>query len=59
MHKNQLIADKKWKEKNREHRNYLNKRGTARSFIKLNAKPEDLEELKELIAENEKEFLTS
>ncbi|VTS15008.1 Uncharacterised protein [Streptococcus pseudoporcinus] len=45
----QQKADKKWAEKNREHRNYLSKRSTARSFINNNATKEDLIELKQLI----------
>lgn len=42
-------ASKKWAEKNREHRTYLSKRSTARSFINKNATEEDLLELKQLI----------
>lgn len=45
----QQKADKKWAEKNREHRTYLSKRSTARSFINNNATREDLLELKQLI----------
>ena len=44
-------ADKRWKEKNREHRNYLTGRGAARSFIRNKATREDLLELKALIEE--------
>ena len=43
-------ADKKWIEKNKEHRRYLSARGGARSFIRNRATLEDLEELEELIA---------
>lgn len=50
----QANADKRWKEKNKEHRNYLTYRGIARSFIKNKATMEDLEELKQLIEEREK-----
>lgn len=46
-------ADKKWIEKNKEHRRYLSARGAARSFIRNRAILEDLEELKELIEERE------
>lgn len=46
-------ADKKWAEKNKEHKSYLKYRSTARSFIKNKATIEDLEELKELIIERE------
>lgn len=42
-------ADKKWNEKNREHRNYMTKRSTARGFIRNHATKEDLLELQELI----------
>ena len=44
-------ADKKWKEANKEHRNYLSGRGAARSFIRNRATIEDLDELQELINE--------
>ena len=49
----QAAADKRWAENNREHRNYLSYRGTARSFIRNKAKEEDLLELHDLI---EKKF---
>lgn len=45
-------AEKKWAEKNREHRNYLSKRSAARSFINNNATHEDLLELENLIKIN-------
>lgn len=47
----QQKADKKWNEKNREHRNYMTKRSTARGFIRNHATQEDLFELKKLIEE--------
>lgn len=50
-------ADKRWKEKNREHRNYLTGRGAARSFIRNKATREDLLELKSLIEEQLKQPL--
>ncbi|MDO4778478.1 MAG: hypothetical protein Q4A42_02855 [Tissierellia bacterium] len=50
-------ADKKYRENNKEHRNYLSYRGTARSFIRNFATEDDLEELKELIAIKEQELL--
>lgn len=53
----QLEADKRWIEKNKEHRNYLNRRSNARGFIRTLAKKEDLEELKELIEKNLKKLL--
>ena len=45
----QAAADKRWAENNREHRNYLSYRGTARSFVRNKAKKEDLLELRDLI----------
>lgn len=47
----QKKARKKWNENNREHRNYLIKRSTTRSFIKNLATGLDLNELEVLIAE--------
>lgn len=44
-------ADKKWREKNRAHVNYMNQRRTARSFIRNHATSEDLDELDALILE--------
>lgn len=44
-------ADKKWKDANRERRNYLSGRGAARSFIRNRATLEDLDELLRLIEE--------
>ena len=47
-------ADKKWIEKNKERRYYLNLRASARSFIRKHATDEDIEELKNLISERKK-----
>lgn len=47
-------ADKKWIEKNKEHRRYLSARGAARSFIRNRSTLEDLEELEVLIEERRK-----
>ena len=47
----QQKATKKWNKKNREHRNYLSKRSSARSFIRNHATGSDLIELETLIAE--------
>lgn len=47
----QAKATKKWNENNREHRNYLSKRSSARSFIRNHATMDDLNELEELIKE--------
>lgn len=51
----QTKATKKWNEQNREHRNYLSKRSSARSFIRKYATEEDLDELESLIKEKKKE----
>lgn len=45
----QLKANERWIAKNKEHKNYLNRRSNARGFIRTLAKKEDLQELKELI----------
>ena len=45
----QQKANKRWNERNREHRNYLTKRSTSRGFIRNHATQEDLLELQELI----------
>ena len=45
----QRKADKRWREKNREHANYLKNRISARCFIRNKATLEDIEELKELL----------
>ena len=45
----QRNADKIWREKNREHANYLKNRTSARCFIRNKATLEDIEELKELL----------
>jgi hypothetical protein len=44
-------ADKRWNEKNKEHRRYLTVRGSARTFIRRYATLDDLAELEALIAE--------
>lgn len=51
-------ATKKWNEQNREHRNYLSKRSSARSFIRNHATGSDLNELEELIAERRDALMT-
>ncbi|WP_455679361.1 hypothetical protein [Streptococcus sp.] len=53
----QTEATKRWLEKspdNKAHRNYLSRRSNARGFIRTMATAEDLEELKQLISEREK-----
>lgn len=55
----QTKATKKWNEQNREHRNYLSKRSSARSFIRNHATDSDLDELEELIAERRNRLMTN
>lgn len=50
MANSQEKATKKWNEQNREYRNYLSKRSSARGFIRNHATGSDLNELEELIA---------
>ena len=52
----QQKATKKWNKNNREHRNYLSKRSSARSFIRNHATMDDLNELETLIAEKKEEL---
>ena len=52
----QQRATKRWNENNREHRNYLSKRSSARSFIRNHATLDDLNELEELIKEKKEEL---
>ena len=47
----QRNADKRWREKNRDHANYLKNRTNARCFIRNKATLEDIEELKALMKE--------
>ena len=54
----QTKATKKWNANNREHRNYLSKRSSARSFIRNHATVDDLKELEELIAERRNRLMT-
>lgn len=49
-------ADKRWREKNKEHAGYLRDRTSARRFLKKKATEEDLLEMEELIAERRKEL---
>jgi len=49
--KTQQDYDKKWIDKNREHKRYLSARSSARSFIRNHATMEDLEELEKMIKE--------
>ncbi|MCS4488363.1 hypothetical protein [Streptococcus sciuri] len=54
--KDQMEANKRWAQKNREHKLYLNGRSQARGFIRNRATKDDLEELLALIEENLKKF---
>lgn len=45
--------NKRWAEKNKELRRYLSYRSTTKTFINKHSKPEDLEEIKELIKKRE------
>lgn len=47
----QKRANAKWESENREHRNYLSKRSSARGFIRNKATQEDLLELRDMIDE--------
>lgn len=49
----QTQANLKWAEKNKEHKKYLTYRTMARAFIRKLATDDDIEELKQLIAERE------
>ena len=49
-------ADKRWADKNPEHRKYLSHRSRARSFIRDVATLEDLNELESMIEERKKDF---
>jgi len=49
-------ADKKWIEKNKERRNYLSGRSSARSFIRNKSTEEDLDELSALIMERREQL---
>ena len=48
----QRNADKRWREKNRDHANYLKNRTSARCFIRNRVTLEDIEELKALMEES-------
>lgn len=49
---NQTEANKRWQQENKERAKYLSNRSRARSFIKNQAKLEDLDELQNLISES-------
>ncbi|MDM8280775.1 hypothetical protein QUW35_08835 [Ligilactobacillus agilis] len=52
--KKQVEYNKRWYEKNREHKRYLSKRSTARSFLRVATK-EDIQALIEFANEQLKE----
>lgn len=54
MTKKQQEYNRRWAEKNRERRRYLSFKATAKTFIRHYAEPEDLQDLKEMIKEKEK-----
>ena len=54
MTQKQQEYNKKWADKNKEHKRYLSYRSTARTFIRNYAVKEDLEELKDLMKKREK-----
>ncbi|MDO4721458.1 MAG: hypothetical protein Q4A78_12400 [Peptostreptococcaceae bacterium] len=47
-------ADARWREKNRERANYLRRKSSAKSFIRLKATMKDIEEIEEVIEERRK-----
>jgi hypothetical protein len=51
----QKRASRKWDRKNKSRRQYINRRSTARNFIKKEATKEDLGEFKSLLKNREKE----
>lgn len=48
-----LAANKRWAEKNKARKQYINRRSIARSFIRDLATPDDLDELEKLIEERQ------
>ena len=51
----QRRASAKWDRKNKSRRQYINRRSTARNFIKKEATKEDIDELKDLLTNRKKE----
>ena len=54
MTKKQQEYNRRWAAKNKERKRYLSFKATAKTFIRHYAEPEDLQDLKELIKEKEK-----
>lgn len=52
----QRKANKKWDEKNKERKSYINKRSTAKSFILNLATEEDLENITEYVEQRRTEL---
>lgn len=52
----QKRASRKWELKNKSRRQYINRRSTARNFIKKEATKEDIDELKDLLKNRKKEW---
>ena len=52
----QKRASRKWDHKNKSRRQYINRRSTARNFIKKEATKEDIDELKDLLKNRKKEW---
>ena len=52
----QAEANKRYRDKNKEHRNYLSSRSATRSFINNKATIDDLTELESLIKERKDEL---
>jgi hypothetical protein len=52
----QRKASDKWDRKNKERKQYINRRSTARNFIKSQATKEDVDEFKILLKNREKEL---
>lgn len=52
----QAERDRKWRDRNKEHSNYLKARSSCRSFIKNKATTGDVDELEKLLAIRKKEI---
>jgi hypothetical protein len=52
----QRKANKKWDEKNKERKSYINKRSTAKSFILNLATQEDLENIEKYVEQRKDEL---
>jgi len=52
----QRRASEKWDRENKDRKQYINRRSTARNFIKKQATKEDVDEFKILLKNREKEL---